>query len=506
MDSIKNFWLPVWIIILLRSTFTVNAQEWMSLSLDYGPYKTGFRYIETSDPGRPCLSCAKSDIGYSAREMEIAVWYPSEDQETGTMPYIQYLRLGPAGTITDLYILKHAFFKSIAGLGGDTSLFESTFAPLFHEATRARKDRTLAKGSWPLILYPDQPHLQNILCEFLASHGYIVASPRIRGTFNMDLELNPGGIETGSNDLDFTLGYMRSHFPVQQDFAVIGTGFNASLGLNQALKNKDLAALISLEGGITTPFEAGLNSRSPYYDLQRCTVPMLVIHAPHPDVKPELTHRYKYSERVYQSYPQSSEFYFLNFGLWEKKLKNIFPKANRGNTWESFEAAAGSISAYLDWKLKGNPESKALLLKKTWPSGIVQTSIQTAVSLPPGIDTLIRLHQQNGFQPLQSLYLERRKSDHQPFAFNTFYQISQHLIGRGEFRQALEWAGFYAETFPQSAIPFAIQGRAQLELGDRVKAKILYEKAIALLPADSELNDGEKSYFRETIEGRIRSL
>lgn len=147
-----------------------------------------------------------------------------------------------------------------------------------------------------------------------------------------------------------------------------------------------------------------------------------------------------------------------------------------------------------------------MLLKKTWPSGIVQTSIQTAVSLPPGIDTLIRLHQQNGFQPLQSLYLERRKSDHQPFAFNTFYQISQHLIGRGEFRQALEWAGFYAETFPQSAIPFAIQGRAQLELCDRVKAKILYEKAMALLPADSELNDGEKSYFRETIEGRIRSL
>jgi hypothetical protein len=478
----------------------------MNLSLNYGPYKTGFRHIETSDPGRPCLTCAKSVSGYAAREMEIAVWYPSEDQETVTMPYIQYLRLGPAGTITDFNILKQAFFNSISGLGGDTSLFETAYAPLFHEATRAQKDPALAPGRWPLIIYPDQPHFQNILCEFLASHGYIVASPRIKGTFRAELELNPAGIETGTDDLAFTLGHMRSHFQVNREFAFIGTGFNATLGLNQAFKNKDLTALVSLEGGITTPFESGLISRSPYYDPERCTVSMLVIHAPHPDVKPELTHRYKYSERVYQSYPQSSEFYFLNFGLWEKKVQNIFPRSNRANTWESFEISAQSVQCFLDWKLKKDEKSKSGLLAKDWPPELVQTTVRPAVPIPPDLEQLTEVWEKKGIDSLVMIYQNLRKNDDQPFGFSTFYRLSQKMIEQSRFRDLLSWALLFADAHPGSAIPYSLQGRAHLEMSNKAEAKKNYEQAISLLGQDSELNAEEKKYFKQAIENRINSL
>ncbi len=494
------------IFILPWSTFSVTGQEWMNLSLNYGPYKTGFRYIETSDPGRPCLTCAKSVTGYAAREMEIAVWYPSEDRETATMPYIQYLRLGPAGTITDLNILKQAFFKSISGLGGDTSLFETAFAPLFHEATRAQKDPTLAPGRWPLILYPDQPHFQNTLCEFLASHGYIVASPRIKGTFRAEPEYNPAGIETGTDDLAFTLAYMRSHFQVNREFAFIGTGFNATLGLALSFKNKDLAALVSLEGGITTPFEAGLILKSPYFDLRQCSVPMLVIHAPHPDVKPELTHRYKYSERVYQSYPQSSEFYFLNFGLWEKKVRNIFPKANRANTWESFEISAQSVQLFLDWKLKKDEKSKSLLLENDWPPELMQTSVRPAVPIPPDHEQLSEVWEKKGIDSLNMIYRNLRAYDNQPFDFSSFYQLSQKMIEQSRFRDLLSWALLFADAHPGSAIPYSLQGRAHLELSNKAEAKKNYEKALSLLGQDPELNAEEKNYFGQAIETRIRSL
>lgn len=494
------------VLLLLRISFPANAQEWMNLSLDYGPFNTGFRYAETLDPGRPCISCTNKGNGFAAREMEIAIWYPTEDQETGTMPYIQYLRLGAAGTITDLNILKQTFFNSIAGLGGDTSLFESAFAPLFHDATRARKDRTMAKGSWPLILYPDQPHFQNILCEFLASHGYIVASTRIKGTHRAEPEYNPAGIETGTDDLAFTLGYMRSHFQVKQEFAFIGTGFNASLGLNLASKNKDLAALVSLEGGITTPFEAGLISRSPYYELHRFTVPMLVIHAPHPDVKPELTYRYKYSERVYQSYPQSSEFYFLNFGLWGKKLRNIFPKANRTNPWESFEISAKSVLLYLNWNLKKDGKSKAEMLKNDWPPELVQTSVRPAVSIPPDLKRLTEVWEIQGVDSLGMIYRNLRVYDDQPFVFGTFYQLSQKMIDQTKFSDLLSWALLFADAYPGSAIPYTLQGRAHLELRNKAEARKNYEKALSLLGQDPELSEEEKNYFEQAIENRIKSL
>ena len=233
---------------------------------------------------------------------------------------------------------------------------------------------------------------------------------------------------------------------------------------------------------------------------------MLIIHAPHPDVKPELTYKYKYAEKVYQSYPQSSEFYFLNYGIWERSLKNILPKANKGNTWSSFEYAAQSVRLYLDWKLKTDEKSKSKLFKNDWPADLVQTSIRPAVSLPPELNELTTLWQNQGMDSLRSIYQSRKEYDDQPFDFSTFFQLSQQMVSQGKFQDLLAWAALFANTYPEAAVPHSLQGRAHLELNNKSDAKWNYEKALSLLDNDAELNDGEKKYYKQAIENRITSL
>lgn len=354
----------------------LNAQDVFQSDLVYGKYPVGFKAVQTIDYTRASLLSGPKQA--AGRVMQLYIWYPAEKANTSQVLYRDYLSYR-FGQTQDT---RAGFFQSVAELGGDSTLFQAVFPKMAQSKTKAYREAKIASGQFPLIIFPDQVHLQNILCEYLASWGFIVVSPVIQGPFAEPMQYDPAGVETGVDDLQFALGYLRKNFPVQRHFAAMGLGFNATLALAFQMRNPDVKALVSLEGGITTPFEEALIQRSPYYSVERCNAAMLVIHAPHPDVKPELVNKYKYAERIFQHYPQSSEFYFLNFGIWERHLKNILPKANRGNTWQSFTHAAQSIQWFLHWKLKQDEKAKMAIFTATEAQDIVSTSLKAAADLP----------------------------------------------------------------------------------------------------------------------------
>lgn|GEM_PF-1304777 len=494
-------------LVFLYISSALYGQGLMDRQLEYGKFQIGFQSIKTIDFTRPSLVSAPSQSKESrGRSIQLYVWYPATGPGKSTMKYQDYLSLQSEGGAQNLSSLKKVFYKSLSELGGDTTLFEPVFKNLVQSNVKAIKDLLPAAGEFPLVIYSDQLHLQHLMCEYLASHGYIVVSPGLQGTYSTAMDFNLIGMETGVADLSFALGYMRSHFKIQRNFAIMGIGFNATLALAMQMRNPDARAMISLEGGITTGFEEALIQRSSYYHLEKITGSMLIIHTPHPDVKPELTYKYKHAEKVYQSYPQSSEFYFLNYGIWERRLKNILPKANKGNTWSSFEYAAQSVQLYLNWKLKLDEKSKSKLFKNDWPIDLVQTSIRPAVPLPPGLYELTAVWERQGIDSLRTIFQSRKVYDEQPFNFSTFFQLSQQMVSQGKYKDLLGWASLFADTYPEAAVPHSLQGRAHLELNNKTEARWNYEKALSLLDQDPELNDEEKKYYKQAIENRITSL
>lgn len=485
-------------------TVISNAQDLFKSNLQYGSYGVGFKNIDVTDLTRPSLSVA-GDNGAIGREMNLSIWYPSLDKGSSPVLYKDYVALTlPHDQRNSNALCEHAFMHTVAELSGDTTRFQYVLNKMLAAQTKAHKNAVVAKGSFPVIIYPDRAHVQSIMCEYLASNGYIVVSLSIKGSYAAPMEYNVRGIETAIEDLQFALGYARQNFVTTRYFSVIGLGFNATNLLAWQMRNADIKAFVSLEGGITTGFEDQLIQKGPFFNVERCTVDMLVIHAPHPDVKPEFTYKYKYAQRIYQSYSQSSEFYFLNFGIWERELKNIFPAANRGNTWLSFEYAAASIKSFLDWRMRGDEDSKTKLLKPE--PGIVEVTVKQASLLPPSVEELNALIKKQGINAASALYFERKKIDERPFPFTICFLVGQNLIQQASFNDLKNWAQLFADGFPQSAIPYTMQARAFLEEGNKEQAKLFYNKAMALLDSDENLSTDERKAYQTAIDNRLKSI
>lgn len=481
----------------------LNAQSnYFDTNLEYGAYPVGFKTILTYDLSRPAVA-EQGDNEKSGRFMQVNVWYPAK-KIAPPMQYREYVKLLALQTgksvNNSFSIAEKQFFTNTAELKGDTVLLRKHFAALAGSKTKAFKNAATAAGSFPLVIFSDNASNQNIICEYLASHGYIVLSAPLKGTYAAGFDYSIAGVETGISDLEFALSVVRKEFPVQQSFSVMGLGIGATVALGLQMRNPDVSGVISLEGGITTGFEFNLIRQSPYFNNERINKPILVIHAPHPDVKPELTDAYKYADRWVVGFPQNSEFYFLNYGIWEASMKGILGKAP-GDTKTSFEAASSYVLHFLNTISK-----KDKYFPLNIDKNIATAAYKQAVPIPPSVKEIIASIERESVIDTEKLYRLRKEKDTEPIPFTSFYQVAEHLIVQKNFSKAADWTALYKEAFPSSAIPWFMSGRCQLELNNKAIAKEYYEKALALLPGDSMLSQGEKDYYRPAIEKRIETL
>ena len=496
-----------YLLLMIAAQVTVPhlcaQSKYFDTKLEYGSYTVGFKTILTYDLSRPAIA-EQSNNEKSGRFLQVNVWYPAKKTALEPMQFREYLNLLPFQTSRNVKdhnrLAEKQFFTNVAGLKGDTAILKKHFAALINSKMKAVKNAVIAGGSFPLVIFPDYANNQNILCEYLASHGYIILSTPFKGTYSSVFEYSVAGIESAIADLQFALSVARKELPVKQTFALMGLGIGATVALGLQMRNPDVAGIISLEGGITTGFEFNLIRKSPYFDNARINKPMLVIHAPHPDVKPALTDAYKYADRWLVSFPQSAEFYFLNYGIWETTMHGILGRAP-GDTKRSFEAAAAYVLHFLNTVYKETGFSPLKI-----DTALAAATYKQAVVLPPSVNELITMIDKEGVAASAKLYTERKTKDPEPIPFSSFFHVAEHLIGGKDFLKGAEWTGLFAEAFPLSCVPWFLSGRCQLELNNRTVAKEYYKKALALLADDKMLNADEKNYYKPAIEKRIREL
>jgi tetratricopeptide (TPR) repeat protein len=291
--------------------------------------------------------------------------------------------------------------------------------------------------------------------------------------------------------------------------AAMGTGMNASAGLAWMMRNPSIDALVSLEGGIITGYEYGLIQKSPYFDIYRVDKPLLVMHSPHEHVNPKLIEHYKYADRYVISLPQMREFYYLNFGVWEKTIPGILGPAP-GDTKLSYEWMAQYTLYFLDWKLKqghhgisfyeSTPERHGL------SSDFLTYEFLPALDVPPTLNELLVLNQSEGFPAMMNEVKKYQQQDSTAFAFDTYVSIGQRLLTEKRFEDGARWAANFQELFPTAASAYTIAGRCYLELGKKTDAIAMYSNALRLLPSDSYLQPSDKDYLKGAIEARLQQL
>ena len=504
------------LLLLIFLTEFSFGQDYFGTGLRQGPYKVGFKAGIHFDLGRPPL--AEQFAAYRmGRAVHVSIWYPAKPKNNHPkMMWSEYMD-EVSRMVNPQDVTKKTRTQSIhltnfllSQLGGDSLVLKKHLPAMLLSNTNAYRNASYQGGKFPIVVYPEGPHLNSILSEYLASHGYIVVSVSRHGTLNTDFEWqNVRGIETLVQDCQFALAVAKKEFNLIDDnLAVMGTGMNASAGLAWLMRNPSVDILVSMEGGIITGYEYDLIQKSPYFDVTRADKPMLVMHSPHEAVHPELIDHYKYADRFMVNLPEMREFYYLNFGVWEKSMPGILGPAP-GDTKLGYEWMAQYVMHFLDWKLRAGDFGKTFFESNPQHGismDILNYSFKPALEIPPTNDELLEIKKEQGFDAMLGEVVKFQKVDSTAFSFETFVTIGQTLIVSKEYNEGAKWADAFQKHFPDAASAFTMAGRCYLELGKKENAIAMYSNALKLLPSDGYLQPGDKDRLKSAIEDRLRQL
>lgn len=485
------------ISLVLISVVSANAQTsplWGDLKS--GPHRVGFKSIFAYDPTRSQLpSEVKNLLG---RQMQINVWYPAKSNGK-SMLFEDYVHLMAQevdfSTLTETRRREglEKFIKQANDLSRNRSTNSEQFASVIKLSVAARRDATPVSGRYPLVVFSDSAARHHILCEYLSSHGYVVATISLKGSFEQELDVALTGIETIATDLQFVIGSMKAWPNVDANqIALLGLGITASGALNAQMRNSDIDALVSLEGGITTLFEDRMLKRLPFFDVTAVNVPMLAITAPHPNVNPAILGQYKYSTRYYVHFPKMSEFFFLNYGMLERYIPNIIGPPP-GDTKAGFEWAARYVLAFFDSQLKRDSESEAFLNnspeRNSVPNGLLTVDKKIGLKAPPKLGELKTMIRAGSIESLTRIYREFRESDPRPFSQELLTGLYNWISYSGdpEWKGRKEISLIRVESYPESSRAHFTLAQVGMQLNDSSLARKHFSEALRLLPGDEDL-------------------
>lgn len=257
----------------------------LDMELDYGNHAIGFQVHHLQDYSRNFTVDANGlvlDVSdFRSRPIQMCLWYPAQKTDQQSMSYEDYffLQTSEIGKM-DIDVAKQQFLNDYAQVEQvHPSILKSELAvqmeAVYHAAPiKSQKFPVVVYGpSWSSTAFENA-----MLCEFLASHGYIVvASPSV-GPVDRSMPISRIGVETQARDMEFLLSRMHT-FPSADTKKVAVAGFSLG-GLSNVLmlaRNASIDAWIGLDPSIHEAYD--FFEQSPYGDYTRFSVPTLFINS-----------------------------------------------------------------------------------------------------------------------------------------------------------------------------------------------------------------------------------
>ena len=266
MKKVK--FLCVLSILLTSGAYAQARQTEFWGRLPSGPFTPGFRLIETSDPSRSFPADAGENT--TPRPMRIYVWYPANRSTQPRMRLDDYARMAmedfrPA-------VLPVPLAKGVEA-GNRKAFLDSP--------TAAVRDAEAGAGKFPLLvlgqgLFYESPLSHFVLCEFLASHGYVVATSPLLGTRYRLVNINVEDVESEVRDMEFVLATVRTlPFAGSGKLGVIGYDLGGMAGLIMTMRHPEIDGFLSLDSGILDKHASGLPNSHPQYREERFRIPWM---------------------------------------------------------------------------------------------------------------------------------------------------------------------------------------------------------------------------------------
>ncbi len=498
------------VIALLIMPAMVSAQSHFTRINPAGPHPVGLQVVEQYDQSRGYRGATdpysgNATAGERSRPIQTLIWYPAEKGSGREMSAGDYLGLGgtsdefPA-TPAERRRLETRYVGSwIAALTADRAKTELA-APM-----AARRDATASAGKYPVVVYAPSyraPAFENAdLCEFLASHGYVViASPSI-GQSPEGMKDDLEGAETQLGDIQFLIGY--AHRLPQADMgrlAVMGYSWGGLANVMAAAKDSRIDALVSLDGSVRSYPDVIEQSR--FLTPERITVPMLYVAATPRQLEdlPSDMNR----ERSFLNKMKYADLYRVTLAPYVHSNFSVMGQRFLGDggygNYDRHELSVANgwletyVLRFLDAYLRGDAAGRAFLemspAEVGAPSHLYTVYRTKAQGVPPTRASFAAELASKGFDQAFVTYQAMQKREPGfSLSDNELNSWGYTLLRDGEVRSAIAILRLNTELHADSWNAFDSLGEAYASDGNKPLAIQAYRKSLALNPGNSNAAD-----------------
>jgi dienelactone hydrolase len=484
-----------------RSVFEFTAEG--------GPFAVGLEIVEQYDLSR-VFGYRTDDLGQPLdtprpRPLQTLIWYPAQSAGSKRMTVGDYLALWATETTFGSPKLPVRAQKWLAGIG------RMAAAEL-----RATREAVMVAQRFPVVIYA--PSLSSTawenadLCEYLASHGYLVLSSPCMGERSRPMTRNVVGIEAQARDISFLVGYassLENADPTQ--IAVMGFSWGGQSNVVAAARDPRIGALIALDGSLR--FSPGLVAQIEGVHPERMTIPLLSIVQGHWTPEAQAAHWARYPENagpsVMNAWVHGDLVTVRMLGLSHMEHCSMFQRNDEvwwkllhvyGDKMPDYDQADGIVGyrwmaryclAFLDAYLKRCPSAMTFL--KNWPAenGVPRHTMVTSFCAGDGLsasfDTFRAEVGRLGFDRIGDVY-QTFKSRRKDFTVDdaSLLSWSEDLLNRDNLAQALALLRFNVELHPYSTDSHSALADAYERCGKRERAIQQCRKAVEIDPKNAD--------------------
>ena len=479
-----------------------------------GQYAVGLKVVRQYDATRTFLGRFDVVTGEAvppssrARPVETLIWYPATQAGT-RMHYGDYLLLTGS---------EDRFDRSDAQIKAVTEYRLRDYLPpempaasveqIKQESMWATQDADAAVGKFPIVIYAPSHNASAYenadLCEYLASHGYIVLASASMGADNRWMGEDVSDVQAQVGDIEFLVGYAAT-LPNADSahIAVIGYSWGGISNVFAAAKDSRITALVGFDGGIR--LVGKLVSEAKYVTPERITVPFLYLssrpfsvedlYRQKQDLSDDLLTRLKYSDLTIVTFDALVHYQFASEHLRFLSLKDaaMFPgDYSLPDVFRAYGWLARYTLAFLAGELKDDKKSLAFVTNapaaKRTPAHEVRTEVNRSAGLPVTRETLAAEINRKGFAHAGDVYdaLKKQNADFKlpPYEFINWID---DLLVMNRSQEAIDIAKLFAKAYPDRPGPHVELGEAYLAHGDRALAAESFKKYLAMVPDDERV-------------------
>jgi tetratricopeptide (TPR) repeat protein len=247
------------VVYLILVIIFVSSSFGFCQDLVKGFYNVGFKYYKTYDKSR--LYVMNEDT--ISRPLLIHFWYPSnENIQKDRYSFMNYI---------DLISLRENFDKSFSEVEGNSFNFVSAYAGFAKQhfgvdtSLTTQKildypvlaqygvDRVLSTKKFPLIIYApsnSKSAVQNhMICEYLASHGYLVIAVGSAGANSLVRKNDQESILAQVEDMEYILKFFEDNLNIKYSgLGIFGFSTGGLATTIFQMRNEDVGAVFSMDG------------------------------------------------------------------------------------------------------------------------------------------------------------------------------------------------------------------------------------------------------------------